>query len=161
MKKSMLVAALFMGCVGYSKAETRLTPSGPSNALHTSDYGGVSYSTIAFSTANVIVFTGAGSVLGFVASSNTASTDFIMFRDTDSLVSTVSNTDQATHAEFSRVYLSTASGYSLDIIPRNGFGTTYKFPAAILVNKGLAVRPVTAASNGVSLITILYTKFGR
>ena len=157
--KKYLIAALLSFLVAEAKAETfQAVPAGPSQALATADYGGVSRSTVSLSSANVLCFSGVGSVVGFVVSSGATQGDYILFRDTASLIAGAlsgggSGTlgDYSTNQEFARVMLnnttSTVNGGTL--------GTTYLFPKPIRVYKGLTA----SINSGIyNMVTILYNK---
>lgn len=167
--KKYLIAAFMLFLVAEAKAETfHNVPAGPSQALATADYGGVNRSTIAFSSANVLCFTGVGSVVGFVVSSGATNVDFLVFRDTASLISGATNggspggaaDDYTTTNEFARVYLSSGAGFSGTIVNVGSthHGTHYLFPKPIRVYRGLAVKPIVATYN---MVTILWNKLDK
>lgn|SRR3990167_10837406 len=124
-------------------------------------YAGVSITTVAISSANAMLFAGEGVVVGFVASSNTAITDFISFRSTEALLAGVTDggnaatDDYTTTNEFARVYL--ASANPVGLTTGWSMGTVFKFPAPVRVVKGCAAK---ASVNTINIITYLWHKFG-
>lgn len=154
--KTIMVALVLGLWVTMAKAETYSIPQGPMDQLQTSDYGGVQYSTISFSTQTFLIDNNYGSLLGFVASSNTAKTDYISFYDTAAVLNP---RDEQIATEFARVYLSTDTAVGSAYLSGSPvLGTSYKFPAAIRTKRGLVARASVA---NINLITILSTKFGR
>lgn len=159
--KKYLFAAIFSFAVSYASADSVSIPQGKgSNPLASADYGGVKYSTVAFSTNNILCFSGPGSVAGFVFSSTFVANDYVSFRDTNSVNlvggGVVVQGDAATNVgdgssnrEFARVYVSSALN---DAYTRQ---QTYSFPKPIRVGAGLAVRTNVRGE----LLTILWTKF--
>lgn len=152
MKKNLTVlslVALFAG-VSLAFAGGARTFGAPTTAKGESaqswQYAGVDYATASASTNNIMLFTGEGVIVGFVASSNTAASDYVAFRTTNSVVG-AEVTD-----EVARVFLSTVS-YT---VTNAQYGTTYLFPAPIHVTKGAAAR---MSVNTVTLITYLFHKF--
>lgn len=144
--------------VGVPVAQTGVAVSGW-------DYAGVDRSTITFSSKNVLAFTGEGVVIGFIASSNTLSSNFLSFCDTGAAVSSgISDVDTATSSayalgnEFARVYHSTDSYTASMGFNDRSLGTTYEFPAPIRVKRGLVVKANTNLHN---IITVLFHKFGN
>lgn len=151
-----LLPALMFLIVGAVNSKTILVPQGSESALPTSDYGGVSYGTIKFSTGTQVFSNNIGSIVGFVASSNTSTTDCVIFYDTAAVISPA---DEQPGTEIARVYLSTNVITASAVITGNPvLGTTYKFPAPIRVTRGIVARTNSAAIN---VITILYNKFGE
>lgn len=144
-----LVASLIAGQV--FAGSYREVPRGPDSALPTAEYGGYNKSTGSLTSNSVLAFTGEGVVGGFIASSNTAITDYIVFMDTP----TASSNDTGT--EFARVYLSTTVATSGNIA-QSALGTTYKFPYPIRVSKGLAWK---ASVGTINMITVLYEKYSK
>jgi hypothetical protein len=161
-KKSMFFAAVLILGANLATADLRSTPVGPASALPSSDYGGVDISTIAVSSANALIDTGEGSIVGFVASSTSLNTDFIIFRATNSLLpgttsaGTALTDDFSTNNELVRVYMTTTSF----TINGNGIqqGTTYKFPMPLHYKRGICAKMSSAAYN---MVTIFYTKLNR
>lgn len=118
------------------------------DSLQSWQYGGVDYATSSFTTNNTLLFTGEGEIVGFIASSNTAPSDFIAFRATNTVVA------GETTDEIARVYLSSTTTY----IGNGGQGMSYMFPAPIRVNRlGVAARTSVGTLN---LVTYLFHKFG-
>ena len=158
MKQLVISLVVLLASVALVQASGARQASEPQSsrggAVQSWQYAGVDRSTIAFSTAPKLCFAGEGVVIGFVASSNTNSTDFIVFRDTQSVNEFQSLQDQ----EFARVYLSTGNRYVGQQVPYNGYGTTYSFPAPIRVTRGLAV---ASSAETINLITILHNAFGK
>lgn len=155
-KLFFLLPFLAIFCIGAAKAETLLVPQGSESALATSDYGGVQYGLLTFSTNPTVISDTYGSIVGFVASSNTNTTDCIIFYDTAAVTSPA---DEQTGTEIARVYLSTnVISASAVITGAPVLGTTYKFPAPIRTKRGIVARANTKVLN---IVTILYTKFGR
>ena len=151
MKKLLLLssAILLAGVVVGSAGDRRVgAPRNQDGTVRDSwDYSGVSYSTpINLSGDAFLVFSGEGEVVGFVASSNTAFTDFVSFRDSGTAV------NDNNLFEFARVFLSTTNSVNTSL------GTRYLFPAPVRVKKGL-VAEVTATLP-VGVVTPLYHKFG-
>lgn len=158
MKKILFVAGIVaLLTVGRGlKAETYNIPEGPGGALASSDYAGVAYSTgITVTTSSVLAFQGPGSIVGFIASSNTSSADFIQFFDTATIV----NVGEAFRSadEICRVHLDTNTVTGLMLSGSNKLGSIVKFPAPIRVKRGLMTK-VNSASP-INVITILYNKF--
>ena len=165
-KISLTALTLMFLAVGVSQAKFIDVPAAKENALPSYDYGGVSYSTVSFSSAGVLVSDGPGSIVGFVTSSNSATTQasFIIFRDTDSLIGTAISgrtpgnaaDDYLTTDEFARVYFTTqtAGGYPNGIT----YGQVFKFPAPIRFKRGCVAKSNTEV---MQIITYLYTKFGE
>lgn len=150
-----LLPALMFLIVGAVYSKTLLVPQGPESSLPTSDYGGSAYGTIKFSTAATLLSNRDGSIVGFVASSNTSTTDCVIFYDTAAVLSPA---DEQPNTEIARVYLSTnAASASAVITGAPVLGTTYKFPSPIRVTRGIVARANTSSIN---VITILYNKFG-
>mgnify|MGYP001606523567 CR=1 FL=1 len=98
---------------------------------------GISISTVSFSSANVLLFSGSVELLGFIASTATADV-YIDFRTTGTLV-----TYSTTNIMLS-VPLSTGSS-----------GTTYKFPYAIKTDVGWSAKMNV---NTVRFVTYIYRK---
>ena len=157
MKKILFVLpALMSFCIGMVKAETLLVPQGPESALATSDYGGVQYGLIKFSTVATVISDGPGAIVGLIASSNTNTTDCIIFYDTAAVTTPA---DEQAGAELTRVYLSTNAAAGTAVITGNPvLGTYFKFPVSIRAKRGIVARANTGLLN---IVTILYTKFGR
>lgn len=165
MKKLILLAiATLIGGVAFVNAGQRKygAPESEDGIIAQSwAYSGVSRSTVALSSANVLCFTGEGIAVGFIASSNTSITDYMSFRDTASLVvgavsgGNSSLDDFSTGQEFARVYLSTTNNVDTQSIR---YGTSYLFPAPIRVFNGLVVK---ANIGTVNMITVLFHKFGK
>lgn len=162
MKKFYIAAVICtLMAVARINADTRQGPLGTDGAhLDTWDYGGVDYSTVSVSSANVLAFSGSGIVVGYAASSNTNSTDFLTFFDSGTLSRpelASGNSDYVNPgSEFLRVYLPTQTIVS----PANASFTTgniVKLPAPIRVIKGLVFKSSVATIN---TITVLYHKFG-
>lgn len=161
MKKFFLVAAVVLALGAYAKADTRGIPEGGDGALATADYGGVEYSTISFSSAGILMSDVQGSVVGFVWSSGTSINDFIIFRDTPSLIAGAVNGNSAsddylTTQEFARVFYSSQTAFGGVSSLNNTM--TYSFPKPIRFKKGLVAK-LNAATN--AIVTVLYTRFGR
>lgn len=155
-KKLIMVAAVLGSWATMAHALTINVPQGPLTQLATSDYGGVSYSTITFSTQTFLLSDTWASVTGFVASSNTAMSDYIVFYDTPALLST---RNEQPETEFARVYLTTIAANTTSIFPGSPvLGTSYKFPASIRTKRGLVAR---SSAGNLNMLTILYTKFGE
>lgn len=116
------------------------------------DYAGVEYSTnvISGSTNPVIVFNGPGSVSGFVASSNTAITDFVAFYDTAAVAV---NSDIAATTEVFRVYLS-----STPPNPYYNLGSTWELKRPVRFRYGVAAR---CSVSNVTNIRVLGTEFNK
>ena len=154
--KTIMVALVLGLWATMAQAETYSIPQGPIDQMRTSDYGGVQYSTISFSTQTFLIADNYGSLLGFVASSNTAKTDYISFYDTAAVLNP---RDEQPGTEFARVHLSTDTGVGVSVITGSPIlGTSYKFPASIRTKRGLVVRASVA---NINLLTILHTKFGQ
>lgn len=132
--------------------------------VSTADYLGVDIATatLSFSTTNIVIFSGDGSLVGFVASSTPAAGfgDHVLFRGTDSVTGT---TDNLNTNEVTRVYLasSTVSNGPAGNIPNQpAMGTSYKFPSPMRFRKGCVGRVVTSVVGGVlNNITYLYNSF--
>lgn len=152
----ILVAALLAVCGSKVFADTRLVPQGGGSHLATADYGGVSYSTIAFSSANVLNFSGPGSVVGIVVSSFafSATSPWVSFRDTHSILG--SGTDYTTTDEYVRVNLTTQTLHTGTVAFPGTGNFVFTFPKPIKVRLGSAVK---ASVSTLNLITVLYTKF--
>ena len=124
------------------------------------DYAGVSASSVTLSSANALLFSGEGVVIGFIASSNTSLNDYIMFRATDSLTvggvdgGNTAASDYTTTDEFARINLSSSPVGTTWA----RYGTTYMFPAPIRVVRGCAAK---ASVNTINTITYLWHKFGK
>ena len=167
MRKSLLIAAIMsiLAVKAYADGgEYQGVPTGPGGALNSAVFVGVDRSTIVFSSASVLCFSGVGSVVGFIASSQTNSTDFLIFRDTENLILTAESggndaaDDYLIHAEFVRIHMSTGANISGTVQAVNGdprLGTVFKFPEPIRVYRGLAVKANSSAYN---IITVLYNK---
>ena len=161
-KYIVLTAVISFLAVGHVQADYRNVPRGPDSALGTSDYGGVDRSTISLSSGNVLCFTGPGVVLGFLAPENSATTDYLLFGDTESLKvggvnggkSANVNVDVSTAQTFAKVFLSSGpTGVNAE-----AQGSYRKFPAPIRVYRGLVAK---CNVNTVEIITILWTKFNE
>ena len=169
-KLTLLTATIVALMVGVGRTETLMVPQNQSGFPLSPDYG-VTYSTIAFSSANVLligdepgnVATKGGSIVGFIASSYTfaAPLDFILFRDTGSILNQPENAsglggDYQTNNEICRVYLASTS------VATNGtalqLGQSYKLPQPIRVKRGLTAKASTALLN---MVTFIYTKYGQ
>ncbi len=155
MKKLLLIAAVMLGLGGLAKADTLLIPQGGGDALASSDYGGVSYSTVSISTNSFLAFSGPGSLVGFTASSSTAIGDYIQFFDTETVLANPALETYRTNDEFARIYMSSQTALGGTII---NYGTTYKFPAPVRIKRGLASKTSTP---GIISLTLYWTKFGR
>lgn len=171
MKKYFLfIAAFFCLMLTNAQADFRKIPEGPSGQLETSDYGGVDYSTISFSTSAVLCFTGEGVVHGAIISSNSVSTDKLLFFATGTLVGakdTLSNSQA-----FMVVNLSTTNLSDTNKIGYYDQETRFvKFPHPIRVRytgppttdtsqavAGLAVRCTSAT---IEKIVILWSKLNN
>lgn len=156
-KKLLLFAAVVLISNSMANALTFSIPRADNGDLASSDYGGVSYSTasIAFSTNPVLSLDGYGSVVGFIASSNTAVSDFVTFHDTDSVKSV---NDPLLNQVFKIHLSSTSNAGSASINNGQPYGGTYfKFPAPVRFLRGCAIRTNSAA---IETIRLLYTKFG-
>lgn len=152
MKKFIFAIATLVLGVAVANAGPR-TGGNPKNddgsSAMTSDYLGVDQTALSFSSTTVQLFTGEGVIIGFIASSNTALTDFVAIKDTDTVLASFAG---ATTNDVARVYL---SSYATPGVIQ--LGTTYKFPAPIRVKRGAVV---WAPTNTVPLVTWLYNKFG-
>src|SRR3990167_925517 len=162
MKTFLIVAALMAGAIGIAEADTIIGPQGAGNPLATSDYGGVDVATISFSSANALLFPGAGSILGLAISSHSSNQDFIVFRATSSLeASAVSasasfaTADYRTTNEFFRVYYSSAQANSGDYNNQYGLTFNYRFPAPIRVKAGATAKANVGTMQN---ILIFFTK---
>lgn len=156
MSKKLLFLAAFVALLGVAKlqADTLDTPQGSGNSLATADYGGVEYSTITFSSANVQCFSGPGSIAWIhVTSANAANslTDFIILRDTETLISTnpVSGTtgglgDYSTNNENFRIWVGTAigtgQGYSNQWVSNGLTGFDYVFAKPLRFVRGAMIK---------------------
>lgn len=162
------VAAIVLFSTAFLRAgggQYQGVPSGPGGALATADYGGVDRSTVSFSSANVLCFSGVGSVVGFVLSSGTTVSDYVLFRDTGSLISGAISgrspgdaaDDYLTGAEIVRVYVSTTASVSGSTVNYGSsqLGTTYYFPKPIRVYRGLTAKLNVATYN---MLTVLWNK---
>lgn len=171
MKKFFLVSAaiiLFSLTKAIAGGPFYGIPEGPNQALATADYGGVDITTIAFSSANAVCFTGVGSVVGFILSSGTSVSDFVLFRSTDSLISGAIGARNPGNAaddylvtnEISRVYVATTASVSGSTVNYGSsqLGTTYMFPKPIRVYRGLTAKVSVATYN---MLTILWNKLDR
>lgn len=169
--RKFLLASVVMGLFAISfvtpvKAGTYNVPQGAGTPLPTADYGGVERSTISFSSANVVVFTGAGSFAGVIASSAPSSVTldnaFIDCRDTSTLVAGASNggnpgvgtDDYLTTDRFVRLYI----GVSLSTGTGAPIANPVMLPKPIRVYNGLVCKASSALYN---MITFLGTKFTR
>lgn len=159
LKKMLLLAAFIIAGVKLTHAGPSYSvPEGPSSQIYTSDYAGVSYSTVSLSSANVQHFVGAGVFQGIMVSSFAFANppQYILIRDTESLLGSTS--DYNTHAEVFRVELTTgswASGQSSN--DSNGIRNFYyKPPYPIRMKRGLATKAVDAT---VRMYNVLWTKF--
>ncbi len=185
-KKVLLSAALVLGFAGLAAAASGplLVPTGPNQALPTSDYGGVDRTTMSFSSANTVCFLGQGSIVGFIVSSGSSINDFIMFSDslpvalqtngstipittgnggvylTSGAVSGGQNQtdDYNTINEVFRYYLSTTAAVSGSVanFGQNNLGTYVKLPVAVRFYGSLLVKMST---NIYQRVVILWTKF--
>jgi hypothetical protein len=179
-KKLMFVAAFLLLGVSVVRAEYRQIPMGPANALATADYGGVSIATVAFSSANVILW-GPGSPLASVgggrgsiafvhvssASASSTLTDFIQIRSTGTFSSTTSvsgagvagSGDYSTGEEVYRIYVGTAigtgGGYQNQWVSNGATGFDYVFPKPIRLENGAMIKTNTI---NFGRITVGYTK---
>lgn len=156
MSKKLLFLAAFVALLGVAKlqADTLDTPQGSGNSLATADYGGVEYTTVTFSSANVQCFSGPGSIAWIhVTSANAAAflTDFITIRDTDVFIATNSISagnggfgDYSTNNEVFRVYVGTAigtgQGYANQWVSNGITGFDYVFAKPIRVLRGAMVK---------------------
>lgn len=156
MSKKLLFLAAFVALLGVAKlqADTLDTPQGSGNSLATADYGGVEYTTVTFSTANVQAFSGPGSIAWIhVTSANAAAflTDFITIRDTDAFISTNSinaatggTGDYSTNNEAFRIYVGTAigtgQGYSNQWVSNGLTGFDYVFSKPIRLVRGAMIK---------------------
>lgn len=98
----------------------------------------VSIATVSFSSSNVLLFTGAGELLGYIASTATANT-YIDFRTTGTIIG-YETTD-------TKVSIHLSTGVE---------GTTYKFPFALSTTSGWAAK---VNVNTVRFISYIYRKF--
>lgn len=156
MKKilSSFVVLLAMVGFGYCGSRTHGQPRAQDGSpVDTAVFSGVDYATATtlFSSTNSLqIFIGEGALIGFIASSNTTSTDFILFRDTGSVLLT--DSDTLTNNEITRVYLSTETAYAGGIAPAKGLGTSYRFLEPIRCINGATGRFVGATQ----FVRILY-----
>ena len=122
-----------------------------------------------FSSANVVLFAGGGSLCGIHVSSNEVSTDYLIFRASHSVSSTTDSgaaADFNTNKEVFRLYLSTmvqthggnfAIGNATVSISRDSVGSfTYWFPYPMRLRDGACVK---LSSTRIPLMTVFYTKF--
>ena len=159
MKKYLMLAAVLMG-LAVSRAEAVVPYTDASDDV-------VSYTTVAFSSAGALCFTGDGEVVGVIVASWTftesTNRDFVMFRDTSSLISNAESAgrgvsdDYNTHAEFARVHVSTQHVTSNTNLSMQEFGRMYKLPNPIRVKKGLVGKASWATC---PMITIMYREYG-
>lgn len=168
--KKLLIAAAFLGLMAAkAQAGTLLdTPEAPGSAQVSADYGGVSYSSVSYSSANVLCFTGAGVIhwihISSIPANATPGADFIIVRDTNNLTSgAVSGgpgvdpltVDYSVSGEAFRLNISTVTGGNCNGSPADGY--TYWFAPPIRLRKGGAVK--TNVSN-YNRMTIGWTNFG-
>lgn len=111
---------------------------------------------LSLTTATVGLFRGEGVLVGFVASSNTAQSDYIIFRETGSVTP---NVDNLVDNEICRVYLASNTLTTASSLAGSQMGVTYKFPAPIHVRSGVTARAVTAVTTGLNSIVYLYHKY--
>lgn len=172
MKKSFILAALLVLSASLAKADLRDIPKGGPQALASADYGGVDYSTVTFSSANVLLVGGiinkgnSGSISKVHVSSfplgGIDSTYFII-RDTWNIIpgavsgGQAASSDYTTTNEVYRVYLTTASGTKW-VGSGTGFGFDYVFDPPLRVRKGATFK---WSANSVPGTTIQSTEFNR
>lgn len=142
-----LLSFLILGIYGMSIAGQRRIPQGRTGDLHSADYGGVNYSTIAFSSSLTSLFVGEGSFVGIICSSvptaQAGETAYYSVHDTTSSVNT---------NEVLRVYFATAAPSGA----AQQFGFISEPPKPVRVRYGLGVKLNIATLN---LCTPLWTKF--
>lgn len=159
MKKSLFAAFLLASFFVAAKvnADTYQIPQGAQGDLATSEYGGVSYSTITFSTNPVLCFSGAGVIQGIIVSSNTDSRDWVTFHDSG----TVYTVNDPLDNRFMKIHLSTQTSVygagTVTSVLNDSRTQIIPISPPIRVKRGLKVR--TNVSN-IELITIQWTKFG-
>lgn len=157
--KALLVSAVVLSCVGFANAGTRLGgPTGDPQALSTSDYGGVVFvsTAFAFSTNTVVIYDGQCSLQGFIASSNTSSTDYIIFYTTNNLTGSFGVGKEGSEAF--RVYLPTTTvapssvAGNITLGVGSNTGTVRKFDPPIRFPRGVAAKLVGTAVNSISYL---------
>lgn len=150
MKKYILAVAVLLSGVVVSSAGDRVVGSPRYNngdPAFNADYAGMDISTAAFTANNTLAFSGEGVVTGVIISTPVLASDYIIFRDTQSVLTTES-TD-----EIFRVYAGT------NAVVNNGVqNLLVKLPYPIRVKRGLAYKANVATFN---MITVLYNKFGN
>lgn len=141
MKKLIAIIAVMFLMTAYAKADKRGVPTarGP-DALATADYGGVNFDTLSFSTGTS--FIGAGEHVVNAVFFSSATSGFVVFRDTD--------TNNSTSTEAFRVYHDTSSNNN-----DGQSGTLVKLPYPVRFKNGVVWDVSTAVFNAV---TVLFTK---
>lgn len=171
MKKSFLLFAFMLALPGlplaFADGIIAAHPTSEGYPLGTSDFAGVLYTTISFSSANAVCFTGQGSIVGFMASSSTISSDFIMFSDSaptdkasyisSGAVSAGQNAgdDYTTTNEVFRVYMATTTPTPYG---ETQLGTYFKCPVAVRFKGGALAKMTTNAYNKV---VVLWTRLSK
>lgn len=149
-KLTLAIAVLLIGAAVVEAGDRKF--GAPRNqdgtVADTNDYGGYDYTAIAFSSTTTQLFTGEGVVYGFIASSNTSINDFLVLKDTDSVLT---NFNGNTNNDIARVHLSSSQATA-----DTGLGTTYRYPAPIRVKRGAVVYGNSAVLN---MVTWLWNKF--
>lgn len=146
MKKYLIVVLTVMGLgVGFSRAETDGgLPQGPVQAVQTSDYYGVDYSTGNFTTAFTTVGAGEFSVYGVTFSSG-SNQDFVQLYDTGTWLP---GSQGGVSTETIRIYnVSTSSGVGVGISQ----GYSAVGPRPVRFKNGLGWRVSTSNYNSVIL----------
>ena len=152
--KSMYIIAAFLlvGLVGTVRAETyRGIPMGPDGQTVQTTNWGVQYATASAkaSTNSVLLFDKTGVILGVIVSSNNSSTDFVLFRNTNTTV----DMETGSANELFRVYLPTNTMGSADgtvgptAVPR--FGNYIRFNPPPVVRGGSSGRLVGNPVNSI------------
>jgi len=142
MLKPLFIAALLLGSVAFVQSEMVNSPTGPSQALATADYGGVDYSTSAFHTSHTTVTAKRSLVYGAVFSSGTV-TDYVEVWDATSTVNTLG---------VSPIRFYNVSGSSSPATPggiTSGFSGLDK---PVRFKKGIIWRASSAAYNSIYLM---------
>ena len=153
--KKLFIATVLVSLMAVVKAEAGSlldTPEAPGAAQASADYGGVAYSSVSFSSGNVLCFTGQG-VISWINLSSVPvvnGVQFLIIRDTASLTSGAPNTpiagnvsagltDYSTNDEIWRLNIATNSGVNWVSTPNEG-GVYYRFDPPLRVKRGLAVK---------------------
>lgn len=134
------------------------------NAVESFDYAGVDFATATLtrSTTTLQIFTGEGVLYGFIASSNPASSDFVLFRATNNVTGT---TDALSNAEAFRIHLQThtlvINNLGTDTGLAANVGSRVMFDPPIYFKNGCTGRVVMTGDTVLNSIAYLFNKFGK